>query len=156
MNTFTACYTSPTELEEGRKEGPSVVKTKVELGDTFLCNMYVCYYMKQDLKEMETYAKKSRELYLDLWMRSGRTGSNAKHSLAGIWREMVRRRRIISKNPGVGRNESRCAPYLGSVLYSEEEGGRYSLGKGAGAGGGRLPGCTDCRLLSRPFQGRRK
>jgi tetratricopeptide (TPR) repeat protein len=51
-------------LEKAVDKDPSEVKNKVELGNTYYA-ISMHYYMRQDMKEMETYAGKSRELYLE-------------------------------------------------------------------------------------------
>ncbi|MGI6317239.1 MAG: tetratricopeptide repeat protein [Firmicutes bacterium] len=110
------------ELEKAVKKDPSVVKNKVELGDTFyaIC-MY--YYMKQDLKEMETYAKKSRELYLDVLDEEPEEPEVTLNIalLALLEGDGAQAEDYFKKTLELEETNPDAHLYLGSVLYSRGE-----------------------------------
>jgi tetratricopeptide (TPR) repeat protein len=110
------------QLEKAVDKDPSEAKKKVELGDAFYAiSMY--YYMRQDMKEMETYAKKSRELYLDVLDEKpeepGVTLNIA--MLALLEGDGAQAEEYFKKTLELEETNPDAHLYLGSVLYSRGE-----------------------------------
>ncbi len=110
------------ELEKALGKNPLETKNKIELGDTFYA-IAQYYYMQQDLKKMETYANKSKDLYLKvLEAEPGETGVTLNIALLALLEgDIAQAEDYFKKTLDLEEANPDAHLYLGSVLYSKGE-----------------------------------